>query len=81
MNVKVLFFAAAREVVGARERSLTLPEGAVARDALDALCEAHPALAAHRGSLRVAVDGEYAKDDAALREGAELAVIPPVAGG
>lgn len=81
MNVRVLLFAAAREVVGARELSLTLPEGAAARDAMDALCARHPALAAHRASLRIAVDGEYARDDAALREGAEVAVIPPVAGG
>ena len=81
MNVRVLLFAAAREVVGARELSLALRDGAVARDALDALCEGHPALAAHRASLRVAVDGEYARDDVALREGAEVAVIPPVAGG
>jgi molybdopterin converting factor subunit 1 len=81
MNVRVLLFAAAREVVGARELSLALPEGAAARDAMDALCAQHPALSAHRGSLRIAVDGEYARDDTPLREGAEVAVIPPVAGG
>jgi molybdopterin converting factor small subunit len=32
MNVRVLLFAAAREVVGARELPLALPEGAVARN-------------------------------------------------
>jgi molybdopterin converting factor small subunit len=48
---------------------------------MDALCAQHPALSAHRGSLRIAVDGEYARDDTPLREGAEVAVIPPVAGG
>jgi molybdopterin synthase catalytic subunit len=81
MRVRVLLFAAAREVVGARELALELSEGAVARDALDALCAAHPGLAAHRPSLRLAVDGAYARDDVSLREGAEVAVIPPVAGG
>lgn len=81
MLVRVLLFAGARDAVGAAEVSLALPDGAVARDALDALCAAHPALTPHRPSLRVAVDGAYARDDAALREGAEVAIIPPVAGG
>lgn len=81
MRVKVLLFAAAREVVGARELTLSLGDGASAGEVLDALCAQHPSLAAHRGSLRVAVDGEYVKADAALSEGAEVAVIPPVAGG
>lgn len=81
MNVRVLLFAAAREVVGARELTLALPEGAVARDVLDALCAAHAGLSAHRSSLRLAVEGEYAAEATALREGVEVAVIPPVAGG
>ncbi|MEZ4390677.1 MAG: MoaD/ThiS family protein [Polyangiales bacterium] len=79
--MRVLLFAAAREVVGARDLSLSLAEGAVARDVLDALCAAHPGLRGHRGSLRLAVEGEYAAEDVALREGVEVAVIPPVAGG
>lgn len=81
MNVRVLLFAAAREVVGASELGLEVPEGANARGVLDALCALHPSLTAHRRSLRVAVDGAYARDDEPVREGAEVAIIPPVAGG
>ena len=34
-----------------------------------------------REQLRVAVDGEFAPWDAPVRDGAEIAFIPPVSGG
>lgn len=79
--VRVLVFAAAREVVGAREVALTLGEGATAGDALEALCARWPGLRPYAGALRLAVNGDYVRGDHALAAGDEVAVIPPVAGG
>ncbi len=81
ITVRVLCFAAAREVVGAGEFAWTVPSGATVAVLRDGLFARHPALAAHARSLRFAVNGEYARDDLALGEGDEVAVIPPVAGG
>jgi molybdopterin synthase catalytic subunit/molybdopterin synthase sulfur carrier subunit len=81
MNVRVLVFAAAREVVGASELELTLAVGATAGDALGVLCARWPGLAPYAGSLRLAVNGDYVARDHALVAGDEVAVIPPVAGG
>lgn len=81
MQVTVLYFAAARERAGARSERLELPEGATAADALRAACAAHPALAAVESKLRLAVDREFAAPEQRLRDGAEVALIPPVAGG
>lgn len=81
ITVQVLCFAAVRELVGAGEVTVALPANAVARDVLEVLCMRHPALRAHAGSIRLAVDGEYVQGDASLRPGAEVALIPPVAGG
>ncbi len=47
----------------------------------DELCRREPRLAGMRPMLRCAVDQEYAEWDTALHEGAELALIPPIAGG
>jgi MoaE-MoaD fusion protein len=50
-------------------------------DVLALLAERHPALRALLPHLRVAVDQEFAGPTAPVRGGAEVALIPPVAGG
>ena len=47
----------------------------------DELCRRQPRLAAMKAMLRCAVDQEYADWDSVLHDGAELALIPPTAGG
>jgi molybdopterin synthase catalytic subunit len=76
MRVQVRLFAGLRERAGADEIELELPEGARVRDALERL---HPV----SDGLKVvmAVNREYASEDAVLHAGDELALIPPVSGG
>jgi molybdopterin synthase catalytic subunit len=80
MPVTVLYFAAAREAAGAARESL---DGAPATvgDLRRRLLALRPALGPVLARSRVAVDGEFADDLAPLRDGAEVAIIPPVAGG
>jgi MoaE-MoaD fusion protein len=76
VKVTVRLFAILRERAGAGEVELDLPEGARVRDAiaaLDGLADDLP--------LVMAVNREYAPEDAALSAGDELALIPPVSGG
>ncbi len=76
MEVTVRLFAVLRERAGASELTVELPEGARVRDAvseLDGLAEGLP--------LVMAVNREYAEEDAVLGPGDELALIPPVSGG
>jgi MoaE-MoaD fusion protein len=80
MEVTVRCFATLREL--ARDRStLALPPGAVVADAWAALADAHPRLAPHRPFVRAARNGEYAAWEAPLRDGDEVAFLPPVSGG
>jgi MoaE-MoaD fusion protein len=81
MRVTLLYFAAARERTGKGSETIELPEGATASDAREAACAAHPALRAVADKLRLAVDQEFAGGDRKLREGSEVALIPPVSGG
>lgn len=78
--IVVLYFAAARERAGVSREELPFSGGTV-KDALDAICAAHPSITAIRKHLRVAVNQEFARDGDAVPDGAELALIPPVSGG
>ena len=57
-----------------------MPTPASAAALYDALRAKH-GFALSRDRLRVAVDGEFAAWDAPVRDGAEIAFIPPVSGG
>ena len=80
MRVRVRLFAGLRERAGAGEIEIELPAAcdvAGFKRALEAKLPALESLA----HVRVAVDRAYADDRAALFEGAEIALIPPVSGG
>ena len=81
MQLNVLFFAQARERAGVARAELSLPAGSCVRDALDAIAREHPALASLRSHLAVAQDGVLVRANDPLRDGAELALLPPVSGG
>ena len=80
-KLTVLLFAAARETVGVPAVIVEIPVGATVADVLDALCAGHPALRPYAPSLRVAVNGTYARSDEGVGPGDEVAIIPPVSGG
>jgi len=81
MRVQVLYFAVFRERLRRDGEELELPGGARVGDAVAALAERHPVVAALRGRFQVAVNQAMAGDDQPLADGDELALIPPVAGG
>ena len=81
MVVNVLYFAQARDRAQRSAQRLELPDGSRVADALAAIRREHPGLEPLWSHLAVAVDGRLAREDAALREGAELALLPPVSGG
>ncbi|GGL26916.1 molybdopterin synthase sulfur carrier subunit [Halarchaeum grantii] len=82
-------FADLAEVAGDDEPSVRVGDDATVRDALDALIDAHPALAErvldddgtpheHVNLLR---NGQRAELDERVDAGDELALFPPVSGG
>jgi molybdopterin synthase catalytic subunit len=80
VNVRVVLFAKPRELVGQPNVELALPSGATAADAWSQLSSRYD-LGPLPRSFRCAVNSEYAGWDDPLKEGDELAVIPPVSGG
>src|SRR3954471_13098052 len=76
MRVTVRLFAQLRERAGRGELELELPDGARVRDALAAVGDLAAGL-----PVVMAVNREYAGEDALLSPDDELALVPPVSGG
>ena len=81
MTVTVKLFAILRDRAGTAELSLALPDGATVARAGELLGERLPAVRDFLPRVAYAVNRSYAKPDARLADGDELAVIPPVSGG
>ncbi|MEX1170375.1 MAG: MoaD family protein, partial [Chloroflexota bacterium] len=79
--VRIRLFAVQRELAGAREVRVELPDGSDVEAAWNALVARHPVLAPGRASLRFARNGDYADPTTILADGDEVAMIPPVSGG
>lgn len=81
MNVTVRLFAMFREQLGTGEKTIQIPEGSTARDGYDAALADAPALHGMADSVMLMVNEDYVAADHILRDGDELAIIPPVSGG
>jgi molybdopterin converting factor subunit 1 len=81
MTVRLLFFAILRDIAGVEERTLSLSEGTTARDVWQSLRAEFAKLADYDHPPMIAVNESYAEPGTVLRDGDELAFIPPVAGG
>lgn len=81
MTVRSLFFATYRDLAGSEELAVELPSPATVADLVRELRASHAGLAALPETPAVAVNMEYAPLSTPLRDGDEVAFIPPVAGG
>ena len=81
MRVCVLYFGVLKDLVGHGRSEMNLAEGASVAE----LLEAHRGLAKGQDalweSIAVAVNQEYARAGDVLKDGDEVALLPPVSGG
>lgn len=81
MKVVVKLFAGARELAGQDQVEIELPTQATVADLRGALLAGFPALTPLLPHALFAIDANYATDETAVPEDAEIACIPPVSGG
>jgi MoaE-MoaD fusion protein len=81
MRIRVRLFATFREIVGTRELTWSIEGGLTAGDLVDRLLAKYPRLAGHRRTMLVAVNESFASSERVLRDGDEVALMPPVSGG
>ena len=81
MQIRVQFFAHSRDLAGCAEAVESVPDGTRVAELVEALLGRFPKLASLRSSLRVAVGVDYQEADYVLRDGDEVAILPPMQGG
>ncbi|HEV3088787.1 MAG TPA: MoaD/ThiS family protein [Candidatus Elarobacter sp.] len=81
VTVRVVAFARLRELLGFGERLVSVAHGTTAEAVWAQLAGESSQLAGLRASTRFARNGELIDGATALREGDELALLPPVGGG
>jgi molybdopterin converting factor subunit 1 len=81
IKIRVLFFGAARDVVGDNSLDVSLNSPATVASVYENLVGRYPDLRRFGRSLLFAVNQEYATADKHLKTDDELAVFPPVSGG
>lgn len=81
MLVKVRLFARLREIAGQGELPVEVPDGYDAGALWNDLAMQYPGLAPYRSSISCAVNEDYAKFTTRLKDGDEVAFMPPVSGG
>jgi molybdopterin converting factor subunit 1 len=81
MRVTVRLFARLRDLTGSGELIREVPPDATARQVWEDLVLEWPALREYEKTISVAVNTEYARMNAAVNEGDEIAFMPPVSGG
>ncbi|MFY9781493.1 MAG: MoaD/ThiS family protein [Candidatus Baltobacteraceae bacterium] len=81
MQVRVVAFARIREILGAAVLQRDEREGATAGELWAGLAREFPALAELERSTRFVRGGAFVDRLAVLRDGDELALLPPYGGG
>ena len=81
MHVTVRLFARLRDVAGASELARDIAPGATVGSVWKQLAREYPGLAPYERAISSAVNADYAPMDHAVRDGDEIAFLPPVSGG
>jgi molybdopterin converting factor subunit 1 len=81
MRVTIHLFARLREIATTGELDRQMPDDATTRGVWDALTAEFPKLAEYTTVISCAVNEEYAPFDHHLKDGDEVAFLPPVSGG
>lgn len=81
MTLRVQFFSHLRDVTGASDFDAHVPEGASVADLLNVLYGQYPKLCEWDSSILIGAGVEFVDRDYLLKEGDEIAVMPPVQGG
>ena len=81
MRVNVLLFARLRELAGQSEMSCEVPAGSTIADVWRDLARQQPALEPFQRSVSCALNEDFARMTAAVKDGDTVAFLPPVSGG
>jgi molybdopterin converting factor small subunit len=81
VKVALVYLGQAREVAGIREEELLLPAPAKIEQAISQAITAHPKLSELKETIKLLINGQWAAENAELKDGDRVTLLPPVGGG
>jgi MoaD family protein len=81
VKVALVYLGQAREVVGTKEEELVLPTPARIEQAVSQAMTAHPKLSELKETIKLLINGRWAKENEELKDGDRVTILPPVGGG
>jgi molybdopterin converting factor subunit 1 len=81
ITVKIKLFAIYQEIYKQKEITLSIPEKSQVKDILNIIIGQKPPLAKWENITKLAVNLEFVPPDFQVKDGDEIALIPPVSGG
>jgi molybdopterin converting factor small subunit len=81
MEVRVTFYSQLRDLAGAPEFDVDLPEKATVANLLEIIYAKVPALRARDKTILVGAGVEFVERSYELKTGDEISIMPPVQGG
>jgi MoaE-MoaD fusion protein len=81
MQVRTLFFGMLKDLAGRSSDFVDLPENATLDDVVAHYEELIPRLGELAASIAISINQEFAGPDSKLKDGDEIAFLPPVSGG
>jgi molybdopterin converting factor subunit 1 len=80
-EVQALLFARAQELAGVSAIALEIQEGWTTANCFAAVVAKYPALESISSCMMVALNYDYVTEPVLVKDGDELALIPPISGG
>ena len=81
MRVTIRLFARLRDIAGGSELAREIAPASTVAAVWTSLAKEFPGFAGYERSISCAVNADYAKMDRELKDGDEVAFLPPVSGG
>ena len=81
VKVSLVYLGQAREVAGTKEEEVILPAPAKVEQAMSQAISTHPNLLDLKETLKLLINGRWATENAELKDGDRVTLLPPVGGG
>lgn len=81
VRVALVYLGQAREVAGTKEEELVLQAPAKIEQAVSQAINVHPKLSELKETIKLLINGQWAAQNAELKDGDRVTLLPPVGGG
>ncbi|MGN6347489.1 MAG: molybdopterin converting factor subunit 1 [Candidatus Nitrosocosmicus sp.] len=81
ISISLLYFAFIKDITGVEFDSLELPSGISVKSLIEIILEKYPHLSKIINMIQVSVNYKVVDRDTLLKEGDEVALLPPISGG